>query len=282
MDIALARTFLMIAETGSFIEAARRMNITQSTVSARVRNLEQLLGRQLFDRSKVGAQITQAGEQFQKHALAMVRVWQQAQQDVGFSGQHDQHLAVGGEATLWHGLLMSWITALKAARPDLALTAVTETGPMLTKRLLDGTLDIAVVYQPLQSPGLLIEHLFEEELVLVTAARRSTRRRTDDYILVDWGPDFREDHAIAFPKLAGARLTLDIGPMAIEYLMANEGAGYLPHRLVRNHLARGRLKLVARARRFNIPVGALYPEARDEEEFGPILDSLRTRVARYA
>jgi LysR family transcriptional regulator, flagellar master operon regulator len=95
MDIALARTFLMIAETGSFIEAARRMNVTQSTVSARVRNLEQLLGRQLFERSKVGAQITQAGEQFQKHALAMVRVWQQAQQDVGFSGQHDQHLAVG-------------------------------------------------------------------------------------------------------------------------------------------------------------------------------------------
>ncbi len=282
MDIALARTFLMIAETGSFIEAARRMNVTQSTVSARVRNLEQLLGRQLFERSKVGAQITQAGEQFQKHALAMVRVWQQAQQDVGFSGQHDQHLAVGAEATLWHGLMTTWISALKAARPDLALTAVTETGPMLTQRLLDGTLDVAVVYQPLQSPGLLIEHLFEEELVLVTAARRSTRRRTDDYILVDWGPDFREDHAIAFPKRAGARLTLDIGPMAVDYLMTNEGSGYLPHRLVRNHIARDRLKLVARARRFSIPVGVLYPEARDEAEFGPILDSLRARVARYA
>ena len=160
MDIALARTFLMIAETGSFIEAARRMNITQSTVSSRVRNLESLLGRQLFERSKVGAQITPAGEQFQKHALAMVRVWQQAQLDVGFSGQHDQHLAVGAEATLWHGLLISWIANLKAAYPELALTAVTDTGPMLTQRLLDGTLDVAVVYQPLQSPGLLIEHLF--------------------------------------------------------------------------------------------------------------------------
>lgn len=282
MDIALARTFLMIAETGSFIEAARRMNVTQSTVSARVRNLESLLGRQLFERSKVGAQITQAGEQFQKHALAMVRVWQQAQQDVGFSSHHDQHLAVGAEATLWQGLMTNWISALKAARPDLALTAVTETGPMLTQRLLDGTLDVAVVYQPLQSPGLLIEHLFEEELVLVTAARRNARRRTDDYILVDWGPDFREDHAIAFPKRAGARLTLDIGPMAVDYIMANEGSGYLPHRLVRNHISRDRLKLVARARRFNIPVGVLYPEARDEAEFGPILDSLRARVARYA
>ncbi len=282
MDIALARTFLMIAETGSFIEAARRMNVTQSTVSSRVRNLESLLGRQLFERSKAGAQTTQAGEQFQKHALAMVRVWQQAQLDVGFSGQHDQHLAVGAEATLWQGLLISWIANLKAAYPELALTAVTETGPMLTQRLLDGTLDVAVVYQPLQSPGLMIEHLFEEELVLVSAGRGDARRRTDEYILVDWGPDFREDHAMAFPRRSGARLTLDIGPMAVDYLLNNEGSGYLPHRLVRGHLSRGRLKLVARARRFTVPVGALYPESREESDFGPILDSLRSRVARYA
>ncbi len=37
MDIALARTFLMVAETGSFIDAGRKLNITQSTVSARIR-----------------------------------------------------------------------------------------------------------------------------------------------------------------------------------------------------------------------------------------------------
>ena len=54
MDITLARTFLMVAETGSFIEAARRMNVTQSTVSARIKVLEGQLGRPLFERSKIG------------------------------------------------------------------------------------------------------------------------------------------------------------------------------------------------------------------------------------
>ena len=86
MDIALARTFLMVAETGSFIDAARKMNITQSTVSARIKVLEELFGRPLFERSKSGAALTGAGEQFQKHALALVRVWQHAQLEVGFSG----------------------------------------------------------------------------------------------------------------------------------------------------------------------------------------------------
>ena len=75
MDVSLARTFLIVAETGSFIEAGRKMNITQSTVSARIKGLEDLLGRPLFTRSKSGAELTGAGELFQKHALAMVRVW---------------------------------------------------------------------------------------------------------------------------------------------------------------------------------------------------------------
>ncbi|MCO6425574.1 LysR family transcriptional regulator [Sinorhizobium meliloti] len=48
MDIELARTFLEIVSTGSFIRAAERLNVAQTTVSARIRHLEQLLGRPLF------------------------------------------------------------------------------------------------------------------------------------------------------------------------------------------------------------------------------------------
>ena len=61
MDIALARTFLMVAETGSFIDAARKMNVTQSTVSARIKVLEEQFGRSLFERSRNGATLTGAG-----------------------------------------------------------------------------------------------------------------------------------------------------------------------------------------------------------------------------
>ena len=106
MDIALARTFLMVAETGSFIDAARKMNVTQSTVSARIKVLEEQFGRSLFERSRNGATLTAAGEQFQKHALALVRLWQHAQLEVGLSGQHRDHLAVGAQATLWDGFLL--------------------------------------------------------------------------------------------------------------------------------------------------------------------------------
>ena len=105
MDINLARTFLMVAETGSFIDAARKMNVTQSTVSARIKSLEDLLGRPLFERSKNGAELTSSGSQFQKHALALVRVWQHAQLEIGLSATHRDHLSVAAPLSLWHGFL---------------------------------------------------------------------------------------------------------------------------------------------------------------------------------
>ena len=60
MDIELARTFIEIVSAGSFIRASERLNVAQTTVSARIRNLEQQLGRPLFIRHKGGASLTPA------------------------------------------------------------------------------------------------------------------------------------------------------------------------------------------------------------------------------
>ena len=63
MDTELARTFLEIVSTGSFVHAAERLHVGQTTVSARIRLLEERLGRQLFVRNRNGATLTPAGEQ---------------------------------------------------------------------------------------------------------------------------------------------------------------------------------------------------------------------------
>src|SRR3546814_20516530 len=73
MDTELARTFLAVATAGSFVAAAERLHVTQSTVSTRIRTLEQSLGCPLFVRHKAGAAMTDAGRRFQKHAIMLVR-----------------------------------------------------------------------------------------------------------------------------------------------------------------------------------------------------------------
>jgi DNA-binding transcriptional LysR family regulator len=282
MDVNLARTFLMVAETGSFIDAARKLNLTQSTVSARIKGLEDMLGRPLFERSKSGAELTSAGEQFQKHALALVRVWQRAQIEVGISDQHSDHLAVGAPVAFWNGFLLQWVSWLRANVPGVAVSAVSGMSVVLTQRLIEGTLDLAVMYRPTQPPGLVIEHLFDEEFVLVTSVPANQRRKFNEYIYVDWGPDFEQDHAAAYPEHSHPGLNLDLGPLGLDYLLTNECAGYFPYRLVRSHLARGRLRQPKRARKFVYPVYVVYPEARNEEAYEPILDGLRKRAAKYA
>src|SRR6478609_1190798 len=182
MDINLARTFLMVAETGSFIDAARKMNVTQSTVSARIKSLEDLLGRPLFERSKNGAELTSSGSQFQKHALALVRVWQHAQLEIGLSATHRDHLSVAAPLSLWHGFLLKWVAWLRHDIPDIAVTASAGITPVLTQRLIEGTLDLAVLYRTVQPPGHVIEHLFDEELVLVSSAKTAPRRGSGDYV----------------------------------------------------------------------------------------------------
>jgi DNA-binding transcriptional LysR family regulator len=280
MDINLARTFLMVAETGSFIEAAAKLNITQSTVSARIKGLEDLLGRPVFERSKSGADLTTAGEQFRKHALALVRVWQRAQLEVSLSDQHRDHLAVGATMGLWQGFLLKWVARLRTQSPDIAVTAISAPSATLTQRLIEGTLDLAVMYRPIQPPGHVVEHLFDEEFVLVTSAKPSSRRTTSDYVFVDWGPDFQQDHAAAYPELTNPGLHLDLGSISIDYLLANEASAYFPARIVKHHVARGRLRQPKRTRRFVYPVYMVYPETRDEETYEQTIQGLRSAAAR--
>ncbi len=275
MDITLARTFLTVSETGSFIDAAREMNVTQSTVSARVRVLEEQLGRPLFERSHTGAIPTAAGEQFRKHALALVRVWQHAQLEVRLSVEHRDHLAVGAQMSFWPAFLTDWIGVLRSEVPDISVSATASGAAYLMQRLVEGTLDLAVLYQPTQPPGLVIEHLFDETFVLVSSSPAGKRRRTEEYVSTDWGGDYLRDHASAFPHLTTSGLHLDIGAGNVDYLLSYEGSCYCPRRLVRDLVAQGRLRQPQRARKFVYPVFAVYPEARDEEAYEPILSSLR-------
>lgn len=199
---------------------------------------------------------------------------------MSLSDQHRDHLAVGAPIGLWQGFLLKWVARLRTDSPDIAVSAISATSSTLTQRLIEGTLDLAVMYRPIQPPGHVVEHLFDEEFVLVTSARASSRRTTSDYVFVDWGPDFQQDHAAAYPELANPGLHLDLGSISIDYLLSNEASAYFPARIVKHHVARGRLRQPKRARRFVYPVYMVYPESRDEETYDQIIQGLRSAAAR--
>jgi DNA-binding transcriptional LysR family regulator len=123
MDIELARTFLAIVEAGSFVRAAERLNVTQTTVSARVRSLEDQLRRPVFVRNKSGASLTAAGEEFLRFAPTLVQVWERARHEVAIPAGRRAVLAVGGELSLWNPLLLAWMVWMRKNAADVALRA---------------------------------------------------------------------------------------------------------------------------------------------------------------
>ena len=275
MDINLARTFLEIVTTGNFLRAAERLHVTQTAVSARVRNLEELLGRKLFVRNKSGALLTSAGEQFLRYAQTLVQVWERARHQVAVPPGRRAVVTVGGELSLWDPLLLDWLLWMRHAAPQLALRAEVGLPDSLIDQVTEGILDIAVVYAPHQRPGLKIELLIEEKLVLVTTSRRGQAQRATDYVFVDWGPEFAARHNQSFPELSNTGTFVGLGPLGLRYILEAGGSGYFRMNVVRRHLKSGRLRLVTGAAEFAYPAYAVYSENADAKIVTPALVGLR-------
>lgn len=281
MDIDLARTFLAIADCGSFAAAAERLHLTQTAVSARVRSLEQHLGRPLFVRNKAGARLTPAGERFVRHATGLVQGWERARQQVALPPGRAHGIGVGAEPSIWQPLLSDWLVWMHHVCPEVALRADVEPRERLLERVEDGTLDLAVLYNPPPRPGLVCELLLEEKLVMVTTAPDGglDPRR---YLYVDWGPSFAASHQAAFAELSNAPVSVSLGPLALGYLLGVGGAGYFRAAIVAPHIARGALFPVRAAPQFSHAACVVYAAAHGGEVLARAREGLRMVAGQAA
>jgi DNA-binding transcriptional LysR family regulator len=281
MDTELARTFLAVVAGGNFISAADRLHVTQSTVSARIQALEQQLGCTLFVRNKAGAALTPAGRQFQKHAGILVRTVEHARHDVGVPRGFRAAITIGGRFGLWEQLLLKWLPVMRAAAPDISLRAEIGMEPDLMQGLVEGRLDIGVMYTPQSRPGLEVELLFEETLVLAStepAGAAPPGEPAHGYAYVDWGPEFYARHGTHFPDFIGPALTANIGWLALQHILDTGGSGYFPLRLLRPHLADGRLIRVP-APEFHLPAHMVYPSEGRADYLDDALAAIRQVAA---
>jgi DNA-binding transcriptional LysR family regulator len=258
MDLELARTFLEIARTGSFLAAAERLHVTQTAVTARVQSLEAQLQCRLFVRNRAGARLTADGQVFAGYASQLVQTWEAARRDLPLPEGFPNLITVGGEVSLSNPLILSWVKRLREALPGYAVRAEIADSSRLQQQVEQGVLDAALVYQPEYWPGMQVEQILEEKLIQVCSVAQP-----GPYIYVDWGEAFRKQHDAAMPEKAKAALSFSLGPLALQYLVQNGGAGYFRPRVVQSYLDTGILQRVERAPEFTYPTYLVY--SRDKE-----------------
>ncbi|MFB9887822.1 LysR family transcriptional regulator [Balneatrix alpica] len=285
MDIELLKTFLEVCKTRHFGRAADNLYLTQSAVSARIRQLEGLLGCELFNRQRNNIQLTAAGESLLLHADNVLQAWERARQDVALRGRQSVSLNLASTAGLWDTLLQDALQHLHESLPELVLRADIHSSDVLVRKLLDRTLDIALLYDPPKAQELVSRQLTHLELVMVSSqpGLTATQALEQGYIMVDWGTAFQLEHAQQLGNNWQPWLFTSHGRMALDLILQQGGHAYLPRRLVRPYLAEQRLHLVQESPCIRRDVyGVYHTNAAYQDTITAVMEILYQRAQKTA
>ena len=161
--------FIAVCEEGSISRAAGRENCTQPALSTQIRNLEDVIGSKLFERSVVGVLPTTAGKRFYRHAVAILRSLRVAEHEMAKG--NDQILGTvhaGLIPSVVRGILPSFLPDFVERHPAIELCITESFSGTLTSWLLARELDLAVVVEPSAHDGLVIERMAEGPAMLIT------------------------------------------------------------------------------------------------------------------
>jgi LysR family cyn operon transcriptional activator len=169
MELRHLRYFSAVADALHFGRAARRVHVSQPTLSQQIRQLEEELGAPLFERSRAGVRLTQAGELFRTYASRALEDVDAGRVAVGaLRGLTTGALRVGYPPSM-RGIVVPALATVLRKHPGLALIAEEAVVRRVERRLADGKLDVGLAYAPARLPDLDAEPLFDSRLGLVVA-----------------------------------------------------------------------------------------------------------------
>jgi DNA-binding transcriptional LysR family regulator len=169
MDAADLRIFEAVARLGGMNRAASELNMVQSNVTTRIRQLEEELQTALFHRHSWGVLLTTAGRRLLPYASRVMRMLEEARRAVEDDGKPNGPLTIGSLETTAALRLSPVLAAYIEAYPDVDVVLKTGTTAELVELVLAHQLEGAFICGPVNHPELEEEIIFREELVVATA-----------------------------------------------------------------------------------------------------------------
>ncbi|MEB3963978.1 LysR family transcriptional regulator [Streptomyces kunmingensis] len=177
-DLGALELLLAVARLGSLGGAARELGITQPAASSRIRSMERQLGLALVDRSPRGSRLTDTGALVTDWARRVVEAAEEF--DAGAQAlrdRRDSRLRVAASMTIAEYLLPRWLIALRAERPDTAVSLLAGNSAAVAERLLSGEADLGFVEGLAVPAGLDATVIGHDRLIVVTAPSHPWARR---------------------------------------------------------------------------------------------------------
>ncbi|MDO6563768.1 LysR family transcriptional regulator [Amphritea sp. 1_MG-2023] len=260
MDLVLLQTFIEVAQTRNFGRAADNLYVSSSTVSARIKQLEAVLGLSLFIRKHHEVSLTPAGEGFERHARFILNAWERAYEDTALSDRHKKRLVVAGVSSLWDIFLQDWLSDIYNAIPNISLRAEESTPLRVVEKLEQGLIDIGFMYEQPSLKGFRVREVATVPMLLVSTQADVVvdKAIAEGYIRVEWGTTFAGLHEAAFPQRPLARVRANSGRVALNLMLSSGGAAYLPQVIASPLLDEGKLYQVSDAPIIEMTAYAAY------------------------
>ncbi|MFF3463336.1 LysR family transcriptional regulator [Streptomyces sp. NPDC001984] len=254
-DLGALELLLAVARLGSLGAAARELGITQPAASSRIRSMERQLGLALVDRSPRGSRLTDTGALVTDWARRVVEAAESF--DAGAQAlrhRRDSRLRVAASMTIAEYLLPGWLLALRAERPDTAVSLHAGNSAAVAQRLLADEADLGFVEGLTVPTGLDSVVIAHDHLIVVTAPGHpwSRRRRplesselaATPLILREKGSGTRQVLDTALGGLARPLIELSSTTAVKAAAVSGAGPAVLSELAVREELALRRLVTV--------------------------------------
>ena len=256
MDFDQLITFLEVARQGSFSRAGEKVFRSQSAVSAQIRQLEQEYGDRLLDRSGKTVKLTPAGQVFYEYAQRLKALRDESLMAVADHGHIPRgKLLVGANEATCLYVLPDIFADYCQRYPDVQISIYRNFTYKIVEKLENGSVDVAVLSLPVQSPSLKIQPIFRDKLMLMVSAKNPLAKLKS--------APLREviKHPLLLPKTGHTRRLMDklfrefnselkvrmelpsIG-MIKSFVAADLGISLISASFAKDEVAAGRVKLV--------------------------------------
>lgn len=258
--------FLAVAETKHFTRAAEILRVAQTTVTARIKGLEERVGKPLFERNSRHVDLSPAGRLLLPYVQRVMELIREGESVTRAYGRFEDRLVVGSVYSLWDHVLFPAVEAFRKGHPQTALRLITGHSDEVVKKMMDGLVDVAVLFVPPQHTEFEVVPLFSSTMHLFAHRDLGLRERevtAEDlsdlpFIHLNWGPPFDEWFAAKVGKQWLAAVQVDHASLFLNMLLAGTGIGFLLDSMAAEHLQSGVLERVPFADETPLPERTVY------------------------
>jgi DNA-binding transcriptional LysR family regulator len=270
MDIRFLVTFMEVAQTRHFGKAAENLYLTQSAVSARIKQLEEYFNSALFVRNRNSLQLTTAGEKLLPFASSLAETLEQAR--AAMNEDSIQYLSIASTPNAWDMYLRQGLDEVNSHLENMSIRAEICSNEQLSRMLHEHSTDLVLTTVPFKSDDVEIIELSESMLSLYCSVAVAEHPLEHLNISLDWGLKTNEVIEKRYPEIKKAGMRTGSLQVALNYLSINKSAIILPDKIAESLVSMGELVMLDSLAPLSVKCYLIYLKQTKNTGLGQFID----------